>query len=195
LITGKITLKDINTPVQEYDIYNKYHNLYPNLEIVYDNVVKEEAITINFYNTDNITSLLKPYYTVLSNRNYTLAELTSVDGPNKLALTSPMKISTETENYYFEDRWVDNDNNIYLSNVGKYSNIQDVGSLPENPQESAVYKFDDKTYTLIDGILVEVYHFEVFTPTTNLTLIPVFRNEERTYTVTFYTVDGSTVKE
>jgi hypothetical protein len=112
-LSGKITI-NVTASVDEYEIYNKYNKHYPNIEIEYgENVTRKEAYKINFYNVETITVETEPYYSVLTNGEMTLAELTSATGPTGAALKDPVKMSTNTEIYTFEQMWKDEDNNYY----------------------------------------------------------------------------------
>lgn len=106
-LIGTITINVPGAKINEYNIYQKYHNTYTNLTIKYntDNMEVEKAKTIKFYNRESIDDNDEPYYTVLSNGSQTLAVLTSKDGPAGAALTNPVKMSSTTKVYTFDNKW------------------------------------------------------------------------------------------
>lgn len=107
-LVGTITI-DVDADVSEYDIYNRYHGLFPNLEIKYgDNAKVENAYTVKFYSTDDYSSITadtKTHYEVLTDGKTTLAKLVSASGPNGAAMTAPVKTSTTTKTYTFAGSW------------------------------------------------------------------------------------------
>lgn len=105
-LTGTITINVPGATINEYDIYQKYHNSYPNLDIRYgDNITVERAKTIEFFNRETIDDNDEPYYTVLSSGSQNLAILTSKEGPAGAALVNPVKMSSTTKVYTFDNKW------------------------------------------------------------------------------------------
>ena len=105
-LIGNIEINVSNTVVNEYEIYQKYHNVFPNLTISYgDKVQVEKASKISFYNLEEINENTIPYYTVLSNGSQDLKHLTSADGPAGSALSKPQKPSTTDTDYAFSGSW------------------------------------------------------------------------------------------
>ena len=105
-LIGTITINVPGATINEYNIYQKYHNSYPNLSIAYgDDIIVERAKTIEFFNREIIDDNDEPYYTVLSNGSQSLAVLTSKDGPAGAALTDPVKMSSTTKDYTFDNKW------------------------------------------------------------------------------------------
>jgi hypothetical protein len=102
-LTGKILVNVGDYTVNEFTLYNKYHGVYPNLEIEYETSNKQEASTIRFYNGESIIG--EPYYTVLTDGTVDLATLVSKDGPNKIAMTTPIKPPTVNHTYEFSGVW------------------------------------------------------------------------------------------
>lgn len=107
-LVGTLTI-DIDADVSEYDIYNRYHGLFPNLEIKYgDKATVAKAYTIKFYNVDSfdkITDMTATHYTVISDGTADLATLTSANGPNGVAMSAPVKSSSSTLVYTFTGSW------------------------------------------------------------------------------------------
>jgi hypothetical protein len=105
-LMGTIVVNVENTTANEFDIYQKYHSIYPNVTIQYgENTSTNKAPTINFYNTEDVAEGTKAYYSVLSNGSYTLAYLTSIEGPAGAALSAPQKLSTNDTDYTFSGSW------------------------------------------------------------------------------------------
>lgn len=105
-LIGTIIVNVANVTVNEFDIYQKYHGTYPNVIIRYgENTNTAKAVEINFYNVETITANTKPYYTVLSNGNYNLKYLTSLEGPAGAILSAPQKLSTVDTDYTFSGVW------------------------------------------------------------------------------------------
>jgi hypothetical protein len=102
-LTGKITIDVGDLKINEFTLYNKYHGTYPNLEIEYKSSNKQEAFIIKFYNSETIIG--EPYYTVLTDGTVDLATLISKDGPNKIAMTTPIKPPTMNHTYEFNGIW------------------------------------------------------------------------------------------
>ena len=141
-LSGKITI-NVTASVDEYEIYNKYNKYYPNIEIEYgENVTRKEAYKINFYNVETITAETEPYYSVLTNGEMTLAELTSATGPAGAALKDPVKMSTNTEIYTFEQMWKDEDGNYYQ--VSNFNTITPNKNLHLTP----VFKSSTRWYVV-----------------------------------------------
>lgn len=107
-LVGTITI-NVDASVSEYDIYNRYHGIYPNLEIKYDGDAKvDKAYTIKFYTTDDYSSInddTKTHYEVLTDGKTDLATLVSASGPNGAAIIAPVKTSTATKTYTFTGKW------------------------------------------------------------------------------------------
>lgn len=133
-LTGKITI-DVACKAAEFDIYQKYNAAYPNLEIEYSNKVNlTPAYRIRFFNVEKEfkTPDSLPYYEVLTNGTYTLAELTSVDGPAGKVLNSPVKLPTNTNTYEFANNWINNNTNAYVptSSFNKVTPKEDTDYTP-----------------------------------------------------------------
>lgn len=201
-LTGTLTVALAGKTVNEFDIYQKYHFIYPNLKIVYaDGVSVQPASEIKFYNLETITDSTEPYYTVLSNGEYTLEFLTSKEGPAGAVLQPPVKVPTATESFTFAYAWNDLNGNMYLDSSAPYirKDVDNVSGIPvspiENPEEEG--KFYLYTITNADGTVEEyivennaikrVYSFEKTVPTVPLLqLTPIFNASTRIYTISYY---------
>jgi hypothetical protein len=195
-LTGTITIALEGKAVNEYDIYNKYHDIYPDLKIVYaPGVSVEKASEIKFYNLETINESSEPYFTALSNKEQTLASLTTT-------LQSPAKPSTATESFTFAHKWKDQSKRMYLDTGAPYvrKEINSTSDIPvkpvEVPNESGKYYLYWLTngdgmieeYIVHEEAVTRVYSFELTIPTEDLLqLTPIFTTSERVYTVQFFT--------
>lgn len=120
-LTGKITI-NVNTGsnyiIDEFDLYMKYHKIYPNLEFEYKSGNVQKAFVIKFYNTEE--ALGDPYYTVLTNGTLTLEELISEKMPNG-PLTTPQKSSSNDQIFEFDGSW-----KVIKSESGNNFNINEI---------------------------------------------------------------------
>ena len=171
-LTGKITIS-ITGQVNELSIYEKYKNIYPNIEIQYDTskVTVEGAQRISFYSVDYNTVIetgsldnINPMFTTLTaNEQYTLAELI-----NNNNFTTPIKTATNTKIYEFTGIWYDWDSGIeYYQDAyfGEDNLVPDASRL-----------------------------FSQVKPKVAMRLVPKFKELTRYYTVTFYNYDGSVIE-
>ena len=200
-LTGTITVALTGKTVNEFDIYQKYHFIYPNLKIEYaDGVSVQKASQINFYNLETINDSSEPYYTVLSNKEKTLQFLTSAAGPAGAVLQPPVKVPTATESFTFAHSWKDQSGKIYLDSSAPYirKEIDDMGGIPlnpiENPKEEGKFYLYTLTkngvveeYIVLNNVATRVYSFELTIPTEDLLqLTPIFTASERIYTIQYY---------
>ena len=200
-LTGTITIALTGKTVNEFDIYQKYHFIYPNLKIEYaDGVSVQKASQINFYNLETINNSSEPYYTVLSNKEKTLQFLTSAAGPAGAALQPPVKVPTATESFTFAHSWKDQSGKIYLDSSAPYvrKEIDDMGGIPlnpiENPEEEGKFYLYTLTkdgvveeYIVLNNVATRVYSFELTIPAEDLLqLTPIFTTSERIYTIQYY---------
>ena len=102
-LTGNLVVNVGNYTVNEYALYNKYYKIYPNLKITYISTGLQGASTIKFYNSETIMG--EPYYTVLTDGTATLDFLISAEGPNGVALTTPIKVADNRFTYAFNGKW------------------------------------------------------------------------------------------
>ena len=115
-LTGTLTINVKDASVSEYDIYQKYHSIYPNLEILYgEDVGVDTAYTINFFNQEAIMENSIPYYTVLGTKDMTMAYLTSKEGPTGQKLNDPSKLAINDTIYEFSGFWRDAETNTLYS--------------------------------------------------------------------------------
>lgn len=108
-LTGTIYI-NVEASVDQFELYYKYNRTFPNLTFSYGPLIEGvEAYSIEFYRTDSdhMTDDVTADYSVMTNGSLTLAELTSADGPAGSALFTPVKASTNTEEYDFTGIWVD----------------------------------------------------------------------------------------
>jgi hypothetical protein len=120
-LKGHITI-NIEAKANELALYEKYHNLYPNVEIEYgDKVDLVDAYRIRFYSVDianlaadtDITKM-SPYFTALTDGSKTLQELTAAN----TGFTNPLKAMTSTEVFEFSGTWTDWNTKIEYYEVG-----------------------------------------------------------------------------
>ena len=203
-LTGTLTVALAGKTVNEFDIYQKYHFIYPNLKIVYaDGVSVQKASSINFYNLETINESSEPYYTVLSNKEKTLKFLTSAEGPAGSVLQPPVKVPTATESFTFADSWLDQNGKKYLDVKAPYERKAITSTSEINPADrpSDTSKFYLYTLTNADGTVEEyivdkeghnmrVYSFELTIPTEDLLhLTPEFTSSTRIYTIQYFSDD------
>jgi len=107
-LTGTITINIPNVAANELEIYEKYVDIYPDLEIVFSadmgsNIIR--AHRIKFYRVPYVEGIdvtnLTPYYTRLTDGTKTLTELIANDFSN------PTKASSATEIFTFNGKWTD----------------------------------------------------------------------------------------
>lgn len=161
-LTGNIIINISNSKVNELTLYNKYHELYPNLNISYGNSVEVEAAKrIYFYRTDkdsmNGISIddLVPYYTALTDGTKTLQQIVSSS-----AFTYPTKASTSAYIYNFTNTWIDwKDSNKKEYKINDIDPItQDVYLIPIFTVEDRKYKIDfyDEEYPNVKDPLFSI---------------------------------------
>ena len=177
-LTGTLTLNISGAKANELAIYEKYINSYPSLKIKYGNNMGEvaKAPAINFYRKALIIKIngsleignididaLEPYYTVLVDGKTTTLQAI-VENPN---FTLPKQSDTLDKTYEFTGQWMDfSDNNqtIYYQEVG-YTDDDADKSKP----------------------------FTTFIPQNDMYLIPIFKEQDRVYTVDFWDSDNNNI--
>ena len=162
-LSGTITIAlSSDYSVNELEIYEKYHNLYPDLNILYSGGIEVEgAHRIYFYPSD--LNGVSPYFIgVTSGKKYSLNDLISVP-----TFSDPIKPSTTTEIYTFTGIWIDSLTNLkycqdsYSSKLDNddydylFSEVKpdsDMRLIPQFDEETRIYKvnFYDYDYTLGD---------------------------------------------
>jgi hypothetical protein len=159
-LSGTITLAVRNVKVNQFELYRKYKQWYPNVTISYDeatigsgNIIK--AHTVKFYNIPNITSETEPYYTVLTDGTLTLEKLTSSSGPAGSALLAPAMSSTATQDFIFTNEWKDVETNriIKVEDFSSECPDKDLSLVP-------VYNIVPRQYT----VSFYDYRGELFVP-------------------------------
>ena len=165
-LSGNIKVNVGNKGVNEYELYNKYHSRYPNVNITYVTTELQEAYTIKFYNTETI--LGEPYYSVLTNGSMNLKTLIGPSGPNGAnnILSSPVKSPTNEEIYIFNDIWTvaastDKDliinTNINMNNfesIVPKGNISLVANYRIEPRQYSITLYDDDGITILKQSLL-----------------------------------------
>ena len=176
-LTGTITIDIENANINEYEIYNKYKSIYPNLTIQYsDRVALEQAIDLRFMSGDGTTV----HYQVYGETGNKVGTLISVNGPNGKPLTDPNKPDTEAYTYEFTGLWQDetSPNTIYWDNQ-KFSSYSDAYSVMQSlfPDDYSKSLTNLRTMNLNNPDKYD-YIFK-----------PLFYEKDRMYTVLFY--DGN----
>ena len=113
-LTGVLTINllcddDSKPSVNQFDIYNRYNKIFPNLTLQYgNNITGVQAHRIEFYRTDidNMTNDVTPDYVVLTDGAKSLATLTGNNSPAGEPLFIPSKAETNTHKYEFSGYWV-----------------------------------------------------------------------------------------
>jgi hypothetical protein len=168
-LTGTITINIEGASVDELEIYEKYHDTYPDITINYGpKVTVKGAHWINFYyeqyTGSNDPSMSTPYFSkpTTDEKALTLAQIINTDD-----FTPPEKAPTETTVYNFNGLWVDAiTKKQYFQNDGNYE-------IPENVG----------TYEL----------FSMTVPESNMYLFPKFNADDRTYSVQFCDDKGNDI--
>ena len=113
-LAGLITIK-IPCKINEYDLYVKYIEKYPNVVIEYDDAVRADdnftpAATLVF---KKLKDGVENHYRVLANAEdgeQSISDLISINGPTGIAMTIPSKDSTISETFTFTGYWIDASN-------------------------------------------------------------------------------------
>ena len=156
---------DVDCNVDEYEIYNKYSKIYPNLIIEYTDKVTglDPAVEIIFKAGDSDTSL--NHYRVLGSGDAdgaSIGELISANGPTGTAITSPSKGDTSENVYIFTGYWKDaNGNKYYVDGLA-------------NPEENAT-------------------NFNNVIPTEDMTFYPEFLEDVKRHEIKFFDYDGNLI--
>ena len=158
-LTGKLVVNVGDYTVNEYQLYNRYHKIYPNLEIEYISSGVQSASTISFYNGE--TMIGDPYYSVLTDGTAKLDYLISAEGPAGITLATPVKVSTSTDVFTFSGTWVvsaSQDSSIPVgteilqSNFGNYIPKGDISFTAKFNRADRMYKvklYDDDGSTVL----------------------------------------------
>lgn len=159
-LTGKLIVNVGDYRVNEFALYNKYHKVYTNLDITYQTNNIQEASTIKFYNSETIKG--EPAYTVLTDGTVDLATLISKDGPNGVAMPTPIKPSTVDYTYAFNGMWTvaetaagsifNTGDNIAQADFGNYIPNKNTSFTANYTQSDRLYKvtlYDDDGETIL----------------------------------------------
>lgn len=92
-----------NYTIDEFVMYQKYHKIFPDLDITYKSSGLKPASFIKFYSSETVVG--DPQYSVLTNGTENLAFLTSINGPNGTILSTPLKPQTNDTVYEFSGFW------------------------------------------------------------------------------------------
>lgn len=168
-LSGTITINLSNAyTVDEYEIYKKYHKIYPNIELKYSGeVTKKAANKITFYKDDSEKN--EVLYSVLTDPNNTtetIGFLTSEEGPSGVAIGIPEKPKDNRYEYY----WNLSNNEGFAE--GEIFSVQDW----EDINTGIKYTKED-----LDNLI----------PTTNMIFKPIFSVKYRRYNVVVKDYDGS----
>ena len=158
-VTGTITI-DTACSASEFDIYQKYNAVYPNLTFKYNTtkVNLSKAYRIRFFNieAEYKTADSLPYYEVLTDGSYNLTQLTSADGPAGKALGDPVKLPTNTNTYSFGNSWFNQYGTPIPTSSFKYTiPTEDTDYTPyfiENVRTYKIkfYDWDGQEYKTVD---------------------------------------------
>jgi hypothetical protein len=169
-LSGKITIAIDGVKVDELAIYEKYVNVYPNLILEYDKnkVDVDEANRINFYpgatDKDYVENIGGIEGLVPGHFKLTARKahtLTELIGDYK-----PVKVQTIANTFEFTGQWMDwadSKKTIYYQAVEGYP-------VPADKEE---------------------FSFDIFKPSANMDLVPIFKSNVRKYRVTLYDYDGT----
>mgnify|MGYP005609811213 CR=1 FL=1 len=163
-LTGTITIKAA-AKVDQFELYQMYNGKFPNVTLAYDeDSIGEDNITkaykIEFFNTPGVNDKTEPYYTVLTNGNYSLKELVSKSGPAGMDLILPTMQSTNDTVYTFTGKWkVVNLTNPDAVEVIYDMNTDDFNYKPtENLKLEPIYSSDTRYYKIKFYTHDEVVH-------------------------------------
>lgn len=146
-----------NLLIDEYELYETYYAIYPNVTIKSKSDLIIEAYTIDFYNSYNGISG-KPYYSVKSSGSQNLAWLISADGPNKEILANPNRKPDVDKIWNFSGIWTlangtllkANDMSIAYEKGATVSQEEFVNLVPgSNVSFTANYISEVRTYTIL----------------------------------------------
>jgi len=157
---------DVECNIDEYEIYKKYCQIYPNLTITYGEIEGlNPAVEIKFMSNDTADS--SAHYRVLGSGEVTgdsIEVLVSAEGPIGVEMTDPTKKDTSEYTYEFSGYWKNIANNKLYYRDGL-----------ENPESDAI-------------------NFTSIIPTINMIFVPVFIEEVRKHEVKFHNYSGDVVE-
>lgn len=149
-LTGTITVNVAKT-ISQFDIYEKYTKVFPNVTILYgDDVDLEKAKEIRFFSDEGIS---EPYFTVYTDGTRKMSELVSASGPGGKDLVSPTKASTDTNSFEFANCWICDGDEIP---VETFSSFTPSTSMDLYPKYNVVErKYNVKFYDWDSSIAVD----------------------------------------
>lgn len=157
---------NVECNIDEYEIYKKYCQIYPNLTITYgDFEGLNPAVEIKFMSNDTADSSV--HYRVLGNGEVTgdsIEVLVSAEGPAGVEMIDPTKKDTSEYTYKFSGYWKNIANNKLYYRNGL-----------ENPESDAI-------------------NFISIIPTIDMIFIPVFIEEVRKHEVKFHDYNGNAIE-
>ena len=160
-LSGNIEVNVGDYKVDEFALYNKYHNIYPNVNITYVTSQLQKAHTVSFYNTETLVG--DPYYSVLTNGTQDLETLIGTDGPNGSAntLPTPVKVPDNDEVFTFNGKWTvaaSTDDAFEVGETisqtdfkGKYpkGDISVTANYSSSPRKYNITLYDDDATTIL----------------------------------------------
>jgi hypothetical protein len=157
---------DVECNIDEYDIYKKYCQIYPNLTITYGEIEGlNPAVEVKFMSNDTADSSV--HYRVLGSGEVTgssIEVLISAEGPTGIAMADPSKKDTSEFTYDFSGYWKNVANNKLYYRDGL-----------ENPGGDAI-------------------SFTAIIPTIDMVFVPVFIEEIRKHEVKFHDYSGNVIE-
>lgn len=168
-LLGSLTIDLPGYNIDEYALYHKYLEIYPNVEIKYSDRVTADsnksyfnrAEKIYFYRVDaseapaDITTREYYYYT-MANGTQKLSDIVANED-----FTIPTKMSSNTQDFEFSGIWVD-----WVTKIEYYQDETLPGATDTNK-------------------------FSKVIPSADMRLVPKYNSTDRIYNVKFYEFDGS----
>lgn len=173
-LTGTITV-DKPCKIDEYAIYEKYAETFPNLVFKYTDNVGDNfnpAVELIFWTNEDAE---EQYYRVLGSGDETgddahsIGHLISQDGPLGFAMGTPHKESTSAHNYAFTGYWIHEKDNVQT----RYYKPSDFAE--DAPIDPSAISFDD------------------IIPTENMEFYPEYVTSNRQYKVRFCDWAGNVI--
>ena len=157
---------DVECNIDEYDIYKKYCQIYPNLTFTYGAFEGlDPAVEVKFMSNDSVDASI--HYRVLASGEVngdSLEVLVSAEGPTGLEMANPTKKDTSEHTYEFSGYWKNTANNKLYYRDGM-----------ENPNSDAI-------------------NFNTIIPSIDMVFVPVFIEDLRKHEIKFHDYNGSVVE-
>ena len=167
-LSGIITIDIPDVEIDEYEIYEKYKQKFPNVTIKYGSNANglKKSYKITFMTSDDPETAVVHYEVQAPNdKSLSFGQLTSVEGPNGEAIRTPSRASTQAYDYKFTGYWIDSDGTYYYTPA--------VESVKPNSIEFESFKDYSK----------------------DMILYPEYKETDRYYEVKFYDADGNVVPQ